>query len=353
MPEAVERSPEKEPPRRGLLRGRDIPDDMWIRCLKCKELLYTKEFERNKKVCQKCGYHFRLTTAERLDLLLDPDSWQELNPNVQSVDPLGFTVTDSETYPAKIREHQKKTGLRDALTTGIGTIEGHKTIICIADFNFMGASMGGAFGEKLARAVEYAIEHKLAVLTVSASGGARMQENLFSLMQMAKTTAALSALGAAGLPHFSLLTDPCYGGVTASYASIADVILAEPGAIIGFAGPRVIEQVTRQKLPAGFQTAEFQLEHGMIDRVTPRKELRSILNTLICLYSPAHTHGTQTSDHTTVGGNEIEQSYTTDALLAFYELPAPVMPKPGTYVTGAADGSTDEMPQIATPEEKR
>lgn len=265
--------------------------NLWIKCPKCKELTYTKEHLDNFKVCQKCRYHHRLSARERLEFMLDTGSFVEINANLTAGDPLQF-ANEGEIYPDKIKQSQRKTGLNEALVTGFGTIEGQPVAIAVADFGFLGASMGSVFGEKLVRLIDCCRERRLPLITVSASGGARMHEGLFSLMQMAKTTAALSRLGKARLPHISILTDPCYGGVTASYAVVADVILAEPGAMIGFAGPRVIEQTTRQKLPAGFQTAEFLMEHGMVDRVTPRRELRHEIATLTRLLGrgPALNH---------------------------------------------------------------
>jgi acetyl-CoA carboxylase carboxyl transferase subunit beta len=261
-----------------------MPDNLWVRCPQCDDLIYEKEFERTAKVCQKCGHHFRLTARERVDFLADPGSFVEHDADLQPGDPLDF-VSGTETYRAKLAQTQAKTGLADALVCGSLRVGGRPVEVAIADFNFLGASMGSVFGEKLARAADRALARRAPLLTVSASGGARMHEGTFSLMQMAKTTAALAELAQAALPHISLLTDPCFGGVTASYATQADIILAEPGAKIGFAGPRVIEQTIRQKLPEGFQTAEFLLQHGMIDAITPRRELPGALATLISLYS--------------------------------------------------------------------
>ncbi len=263
---------------------KEIPDDLWIKCTQCKELLYSKEFEHNKKVCPKCGYHFRLGAWERVALLLDENSFVEINRDLVTTDPLNFTSPTELPYHLKAAESRSKTGLNEAIITGYGSLEQLPVALAVCDFAYQGGSMGSVFGEKLVRLVELALERRLPMLTISASGGARMHEGMFSLMQMTKTTAALARLGEAGLPHISLLTDPCTGGVIASYASVADVVLAEPGALLGFAGPRVIEQITKQKLPPGFQTAEFLLEHGMIDRVVPRKELRPLLLNLLGFY---------------------------------------------------------------------
>lgn len=266
-------------------RTRAIPEDLWVKCPKCHELLYAKELERNLKVCAKCGHHFRLSAWERIELLMDADSFVEDDNEVAPSDPLGFISMD-EPYPTKLRKTQAKTKLKEAIVSGEGCIEGQKVRAAVSDFAFMGASMGQAYGERVARMVEDAIAQRQPVVTVSASGGARMHEGIFSLMQMAKTVAAFAKLAEAGLPFISLLTDPTFGGVTASYATIADVIIAEPGALIGFAGPRVIEQTIRQKLPPGFQTAEFLLEHGMVDMVLPRRELRTQIGRLLRFYCP-------------------------------------------------------------------
>ena len=260
-----------------------IPEDLWVKCPKCGELLYSRELERNARVCPKCSHHFRLSARERISLLADTDSFKEWDSSVSPQDPLRF-VDGQGPYNEKIVKTQKKTGETESLITGSARITGRPVVMVVAEFNFLGASMGSVWGEKMARAVERAVEERMPVLTVNASGGARMHEGLFSLMQMAKTIAAFHRLGENRLPHFSLLVDPCYGGVPASYATVADVMIAEPGALIGFAGQRVIEQVTRQKLPEGFQTAEFLLEHGMIDQIVDRGNLRDLISTLIDHY---------------------------------------------------------------------
>ncbi len=269
---------------------KDIPNDLWTKCPHCKELIYTKELDNNKKVCLKCGHNFRLSAAERLQWLLDEGSFVEINSRLVTSDPLQFTSLTEPPYAEKAAQVRQKTGLNEALITGTATLEEMPLGISVTDFSYQGASMGSVFGEKLVRLIELCIERKLPLLTVNSSGGARMHEGIFSLMQMAKTTAALTRLGEASLPHISLLTDPCTGGVIASFASVADVIIAEPGALIGFAGPRVIEQITKQKLPPGFQTAEFLLEHGMIDQVVARKELRFVLANLLRFYQLAASH---------------------------------------------------------------
>lgn len=285
------------------LVNKEIPDDLWIKCSRCKELLYSKEFENNRKVCHKCGFHFRMGAWERLALLLDEGSFVELNRNLVTSDPLQFTSLAEPPYHIKAAETRQKTGLKEAIITGIGTLEKMPLAVSVCDFAYQGGSMGSVFGEKLVRLIELALEQRLPLLTVSASGGARMHEGIFSLMQMAKTTAALARLGQVGLPHISLLADPTTGGVIASYAAVADVVLAEPGAHIGFAGPRVIEQIIRQKLPADFQTAEFLLEHGMVDQVVPRKELRPLLASLLGLYQLSSSQPVLTVER------ELEVSY--------------------------------------------
>jgi acetyl-CoA carboxylase carboxyl transferase subunit beta len=279
MRELFRRQPKFSPTAPGD-ETRSIPDDLWIKCPKCNELQYSKDAERNLYVCPRCGHHGRLSAAQRIAALVDDGSFVECDAGLAQSDPLEF-VANGEAYRAKAASAGRKTHTNDALICGTATIYGQPVSLAVTEFGFMGASMGSVYGEKLVRAIERAIAGRLGLVTVSSSGGARMHESMFSLMQMAKTTAALAHLGDARLPHLSLLTDPCFGGVTASYATVADVIIAEPGAIIGFAGPRVIEQVTRQNLPEGFQTAEFLLEHGMIDLVVPRVQLPERLSTLL------------------------------------------------------------------------
>jgi acetyl-CoA carboxylase carboxyl transferase subunit beta len=276
--------------RRDHREGPEIPADMWARCgnERCKELIYSREFEKNLRVCQKCGHHARLSARERIDQLLDPGTFDEENAELRPGDPLGF-VSAGQGYRDKLVEAQEKTGLCEAVVCGTGRIEGMPLRVSVADFGFMGASMGSVVGEKVARAVERSIETRLPLLAVCSSGGARMHEGIFSLMQLAKTAAALARLGEARVPFFCLLTDPTTGGVTASFAGLGDVMLAEPGALIGFGGPRVIEQITKQKLPPGAQRAEFQLEHGMVDRVVHRRDLRSTLARLLGLYAGTAT----------------------------------------------------------------
>ena len=265
---------------------REIPENLWVRCARCGELLYVKEFERNLKVCHKCDHHFRLSARERIALLIDAGTFVEKDADLLPGDPLGFASLD-QPYPAKIAETQAKTGLSEAVVSGSGGIDGIPVQIAACDFSFLGASMGSVFGEKITRTVERGIASRRPVVVVSCSGGARMHEGIFSLMQMAKTAGALTRLAEAAVPFISVLTDPTTGGVTASFAAMGDVIIAEPGAMIGFAGPRLIEQITKQKLPAGFQTAEFLLEHGMIDMVVHRRELKPTISKILHLYEGA------------------------------------------------------------------
>lgn len=276
-----------------------IPEDLWVKCPKCAELLYSKELQHNHQVCPKCGHHFRLGARERIAFLADAGSFEEWDADLRPEDPLDF-ADGSGPYPAKLQRTQEKSGEPEALVAGSATVEGMPLALVVADFDFLGASMGSVFGEKLTRAAERCAERRIPLLTVNASGGARMHEGLFSLMQMAKTVAALTRLAEARVPHLSLLTDPCYGGVTASYATVADVIMAEPDALIGFAGPRVIEQITKQKLPEGFQTAEFLLAHGMIDLIVERGSLRATLAALLGHYDRA-TRGARSEERGTRG----------------------------------------------------
>jgi acetyl-CoA carboxylase carboxyl transferase subunit beta len=262
--------------------GQHIPDNMWSKCPSCGELIYTKQLNDNLKVC-KCGHHMRLAAVEWLGLL-DPASFLEEDADLAPCDPLGFAST-KDVYVNKLEESQARTGLNDALITGRGRIEERPLQVAVSEFAFIGGSMGSVYGERLARAAERAAERGTPLLTISATGGARQHEGVLSLMQMAKANMALTRLAAAGQPHIALLVDPCYAGIVASYASVADIIIAEPGARIGFAGQRVIEQTIRQKLPANFQTAEFMLEHGMVDMVVSRAELRATLARLLQLYA--------------------------------------------------------------------
>lgn len=253
-------------------RKKDIPKDLYVRCPLSGEMIYTKDLEKNLMVVPDSGYHFPISAPARIASMLDEGTFVEYDADLTSLDPLEFT--DQKPYPERIEASRKKTGLNDAIVCGTGKMEGQNVSIAVMDFRFSGGSMGSVVGEKIARAVERAIEMNAPVIIVSASGGARMQEGIFSLMQMAKTSAALAKLAKAGLPYISILTHPTTGGVTASFATLGDVILAEPGALICFAGPRVIKEGTRQELPEGFQKAEFLLERGLIDQIVSRTEMR-------------------------------------------------------------------------------
>ncbi len=253
-----------------------IPEGLWVKCDNCKEIIYRKEVEKNFKVCPKCDYHFRITASERLPYLVDEGSFLEVEDGLSPRDFLGF-----KDYKDKLKSHRKKTGLKDALISGEGRIGGRAVSLVVMEFTFMGGSMGSVVGEKIVRAVERSIEKKIPLIAVSSSGGARMQEGILSLMQMAKTSAAMARLGEAGLPFISVLTDPTFGGVTASFSMLGDIIIAEPRSLIGFAGPRVIEQTIKQQLPPGFQRAEFLLEHGMIDMIVPRRDLHTTLGKIL------------------------------------------------------------------------
>ncbi len=263
-------------PKYASIERRDLPAGLWAKCPKCGAVIYHRELERNLKVCPKCGFHHRLTAEERVAVTLDENSFEEFDAGLTSGDPLRF-----DGYRQKLAEAREKTGNADAVIIGIGTIEGFRTAIGALDFPFMGGSMGSVVGEKITRIAERALEARLPLVLFSASGGARMQEGALSLMQLAKTSGAIARLRDARLPYLSVMCDPTTGGVTASFAFLGDVILAEPGALIGFAGRRVIEQTIRRKLPENFQTAEFCLEHGLIDMVVPRTEMRATLGRLL------------------------------------------------------------------------
>ncbi len=262
-----------------------FPDGMWIKCPGCSETLLSKDLETNLQVCPKCGYHFRISARKRLEALLDDGSWTEFDAGITSVDFLEFK--DAKSYQERINTALAKGGSKDAVICVEGTIEEVPVQVSCFDFSFMGGGMGSVVGEKITRSIERGLEKRQPVIIISASGGARMQESILSLMQMAKTSAALAKLKRAGLPFVSLLTDPTTGGVTASFAMLGDVNIAEPKALIGFAGPRVIEQTIRQKLPEGFQRAEYLLDHGMVDAIIPRTEMRSRLASILkMLYRP-------------------------------------------------------------------
>ncbi len=251
-----------------------VPEGLWVKCTSCKEVIYSKELERNDRICPKCGFHFRISAEERIKLLLDPE-FEELFEDVAPTDPLAFK--DTKAYRDRLKQYARLLGENDALIALAGAIEGIPVILAVMNYDFMGGSMGSVVGEKIALAAEEATRRGWPLLVVSASGGARMQEGILSLMQMAKISAALGRLRDAGLPYISILTDPTTGGVTASFAMLGDLNVAEPGALIGFAGPRVIEQTIRQSLPDGFQRSEFLLEKGFLDFVVPRPELKATL----------------------------------------------------------------------------
>jgi acetyl-CoA carboxylase carboxyl transferase subunit beta len=258
-----------------------VPEGLMTKCQNCRETLYSKELDKNFNVCPKCSHHFRISAAKRMELLLDEGSFVEYDGNMVSVDFLEFK--DSKSYQDRIDAAVAKGGSKDAVICGEGMIDGTMVQLAVFDFSFMGGSMGSVVGEKITRAIERGIDKKMPVIVVSASGGARMQESIMSLMQMAKTSAALARLRDFGLPYISILTDPTTGGVTASFAMLGDVNMAEPKALIGFAGPRVIEQTIRQKLPEGFQRAEYLLEHGMIDLIVERKDMRQKVSQIISM----------------------------------------------------------------------
>ena len=258
---------------------RAAPTDAWTKCPSCDAQVFNRQLERAQRVCPSCGHHFRMSVGERIDLLLDPRTFEERDAGLTSVDPLGFH--DDRPYPDRLEASQIKTGLRDAVVWGVGAVEGQRVAIAIFDFRFMGGSMGSVVGEKLARCFETALVERIPAVVVSASGGARMQEGTLSLMQLSKTTAPLVRLDAAGIPFIAILTDPTTGGVLASFASLGDVILAEPRSLIGFAGARVASDTVGEEMPEGFQSAEFLLAHGFVDAIVPRAELRATLARLL------------------------------------------------------------------------
>ena len=263
----------------------DIPIGKWVKCDKCKEIIYKETMRNNLNTCPNCGNYFRMHIGKRLEQIIDEGTYKKFDLNIDTVNPL-----ELEDYPKKISALREKTGLEEAVSCGIGKINGESVVIDIMDSGFLMGSMGAVVGEKITYSIEQAIKNKLPLIIFTVSGGARMQEGIISLMQMAKTTAALTKLDEAGLLYISVLTDPTYGGVTASFASLGDIILAEPGAMIGFAGPRVIEQTIGESLPEGFQTAEFLLEHGFIDKIVERKDLKAILYKLVKLHKGGNSN---------------------------------------------------------------
>jgi len=272
-PANVENAIEKKPVSPGPTRKREIPQGLWTKCPSCEEMIFDKELEENLKVCPHCSHHFPTTAWNRIESLIETGSFQEYDENMTSVDTLEFTGTAA--YAEKLDKHREKTGLKDAVITGVGKMDNHQVALGVMDFNFLGGSMGSVVGEKITRIIEAATQSSLPVIIISSSGGARMYEGMFSLMQLAKTSAAIAYHGRKGLPYLSVLTHPTTAGVMASYASLGDLIISEPKAMIGFAGPRVIKDTTQSELPEGFQTAEFLMERGLIDSIISRTELKS------------------------------------------------------------------------------
>ena len=267
----------KKPPFRGNAdKKRDMPEGLWHKCPGCGEVIHELELKKSLRVCPHCNYHFTLSAPERIESITDPGTFTETDKDMASVDALNF-----KGYKEKLTKYQKITGLSEAIITGKGKIIGNSVVLAVMDFRFLGASMRSVVGEKITRAIELATQEKTAVIIISASGGARMHEGILSLMQMAKTSGALAVHDRAGLPFISVLTHPTTGGVTASFATLGDIILAEPGCMIGFAGPRVIKETTHQELPDGFQTAEFMHEHGLVDMIVERREMRERLASIL------------------------------------------------------------------------
>lgn len=269
--------------RRTIPRKGKVSEGLWVKCNICKEIVYRRELEKNLKVCPKCNYHFRTPAKERIQLLVDAGSFMEIGSALLSKDPLNFK--DQISYKERIKNSQKKANIKEAAIAGSATIGGHHVILIVLDFTFMGGSMGSVVGEKFTVAAEKAYEDELPLIAVISSGGARMQEGILSLLQMAKTSAAIARFKQSSMPYISILADPTFGGVTASFASLGDIIIAEPRSLVGFAGPRVIEQTIKQQLPENFQRAEFLLEHGMIDTIVNRKDMKQTVIKLLSLLS--------------------------------------------------------------------
>ncbi|MCI0512149.1 acetyl-CoA carboxylase, carboxyltransferase subunit beta [candidate division KSB1 bacterium] len=257
----------------------NLPDGLWLKCESCGEIVYRKDLEKNYSVCSACNFHFQISSQQYIDLLLDDGKIELFNENIRNADPLKFK--DTKRYTDRVKAAMKATSLNSAIQTGIGRINRHVVVFCVMEFQFIGGSMGSVVGEKVARAIDIAREHRFPLIIVSASGGARMMEGVLSLMQMAKTSAKLAQLGEAGVPFISIITHPTTGGTSASYAMLGDLIIAEPGALIGFAGPRVIKQTIGQDLPKGFQRSEFVLKHGFIDAIFHRKEMKTRLTEIL------------------------------------------------------------------------
>lgn len=268
---------------------KDLPDGLWEKCDNCGEIIYKKELEKKYYVCPKCDFHFRIGYQQYVDILTDDGSFEEFNANIRSDDPLGFR--DKKKYSDRYKATVKKTGMNEAVVTGTALIEKHPVVLAIMDFRFLGGSMGSVVGEKISRAIDKALEIKAPLIIISSSGGARMHESILSLMQMAKTSAKLARLAKNNIPYISLLTNPTTGGTTASYAMLGDIHIAEPGALIGFAGPRVIKQTIGQDLPPGFQRSEFLQEHGFVDTIVHRHELKQRIAGLLAFFGHQNKMG--------------------------------------------------------------
>lgn len=270
-------------------RKSDVPAGLWLKCHGCQKVVYHKDVQQNQMVCTLCGYHYRVKARKRIGWLVDPDSFEETHAGLQSSDPLGFVLPEVNfSYPEKLAQARQKAGMNEAMVTGFASIEGTRTAIAAMDFSFRGGSMGSALGEKFCRVAQDAIDNNLPLVVLAASGGARMEEGILSLMQMAKTADAVHSLNDAAIPYICVLTNPTTGGVYASFASLADITIAEPGAHIGFAGPRLIEGALKVKLPEGFQSAEYQFENGFVDMIVPRTKLRTVLGKLLLYLAPSN-----------------------------------------------------------------
>ena len=279
---------EKPKPVEAKTRKHEIPSGLWVKCKQCGEMLFNKELAANLKVCARCDYHFTMGVAERVAMLADPGTFVEFDADLVSVDVLKFTGVAA--YTERLKSYQRQTGLADAVMTGLAKLDGHDVALAVMDFNFLGASMGAVVGEKITRCIEKGTERNIPVINVCASGGARMYEGILSLMQMAKTSGALAVHAHKELPYIAVLTHPTTAGVMASFASLGDVIVAEPKALVGFAGPRVIKETTQQELPEGFQTSEFARDHGLVDVIIHRKQLKALLGSLLDYFSGRSGH---------------------------------------------------------------
>jgi acetyl-CoA carboxylase carboxyl transferase subunit beta len=322
------------------------PPDLWTKCPSCEEMLFNKQLDKVQRVCPSCGHHFRLSAEARIALLVDHGTFVERDPGLQSVDPLSFV--DQKTYPDRVAAAQLATGMRDAAVWGSATIDGRPTALCVMDFGFMGGSMGAVVGEKVTRAAEYALAHRMPLVVVSASGGARMQEGTLALMQLVKTVGALERLRAAGVPFISVLSDPTTGGVFASFAVLGDVNLTEPNALIGFAGARVSAGTIAQELPAGFQRSEFLFEHGFIDRIVHRSQLRAEIATLFSYLVPTSRTNGSNGDLEPLGLPSFRPlSFLTN--LAERVLPSEPEAQPAPAPTNGAPPSTRPIAPVEPP----